>query len=540
MLQSDTRTNLKRALEGYGEALNAVPTVAEDSTQDPGVQGLTGAQAINKTFRYGGKAGRTSAIVNQAFLGEHPHDLSALIRAQRDLFAKLASTDGALSDLITNFNVTAGAFASESANLSASVRELAPTLQAAEPSLRHLNDALPWARRLARESLPGIRELPATIHAGSPWLVQAGKLLRPSELGGTARLLAASAPGLAKAGHASLKLFPQIGMFGRCVSENLVPAGNVVINGAGGYPFSTGQPNIRELFYGVAQLAGESQGFDGNGPFVRFQTGGGDELVRAQNPKGAVADPANDALWANNISAPIDTRPRLPLSTEPGFTIRRRSGWTFPVTRRRCLSSTPGSPPRPPEPGGGAMRRAIREHLRDFVAIGVLVVLAIITTGVILASQTTLFPGWIPGIGDDKFELKAEFSSAQAVTPGQGQTVTIAGINVGQVSGSELDSGRAIVTMQIDHKYAELIHPDASLLCGRGRAPGHDDPGRSRHGRPARRGGLDAAARQLAAERPAGPDLRLPGWRYPLLPPALLQAASQGLQGDDGRSSPPG
>jgi phospholipid/cholesterol/gamma-HCH transport system substrate-binding protein len=110
------------------------------------------------------------------------------------------------------------------------------------------------------------------------------------------------------------------------------------------------------------------------------------------------------------------------------------------------------------------VRRAIREHLRDFVAIGVLVILALVTTGVILASQTTILPSWIPVLGEEKFELKAEFSSAQAVTPGQGQTVTIAGINVGQVSGSELESGRAIVTMQVDNKYASLIHPDASLL----------------------------------------------------------------------------
>ena len=110
------------------------------------------------------------------------------------------------------------------------------------------------------------------------------------------------------------------------------------------------------------------------------------------------------------------------------------------------------------------MRRAIREHLRDFLAIGVLIILAVVTTGVILASQTTILPSWLPLLGEERFELKAEFSSAQAVTPGQGQTVTIAGINVGQVSGSELESGRAIVTMQIDNKYASLIHPDASLL----------------------------------------------------------------------------
>ena len=156
------------------------------------------------------------------------------------------------------------------------------------------------------------------------------------------------------------------------------------------------------------------------------------------------------------------------------------------------------------------MTRAIREHLRDFVAIAALVVLGLVTTGVILASQTTLIPSWIPILGEDRFELKAEFSSAQAVTPGQGQTVTIAGINVGQVSGSELESGRAVVTMQIDNKYAALIHPDASLLL-RPRTGLQDmtievDPGT---GGQDGRGGLDAAARQLAAERPAGPDPRL-------------------------------
>jgi phospholipid/cholesterol/gamma-HCH transport system substrate-binding protein len=110
------------------------------------------------------------------------------------------------------------------------------------------------------------------------------------------------------------------------------------------------------------------------------------------------------------------------------------------------------------------VRRAIREHLRDFVAIGVLIVLGLVTTGIILVQQSANFPSWVPILGSDHFELKAEFSSAQAVTPGQGQTVTIAGIKVGQVSGVDLESGRAVVTMQIDNKYADLIHPNASLL----------------------------------------------------------------------------
>jgi phospholipid/cholesterol/gamma-HCH transport system substrate-binding protein len=318
-LQSDSRVNLKHALAGYGKALNEAPTAAEDATQDPDVQGLTGGQAINKTFRYGGKAGRTSAIINQALLGLHPHDLSNLIRGQRDLFTKLASTDGSLSDLITNFNTTAGALADESTNLSASIHELAPTLQVAQPSLRHLSDALPPFRALARESLPGIRELPATIRAGSPWLVQTGKLLRKSELGGAAERLAAAAPGLAEVTHKSLKLFPELGLAGRCVSHNLIPTGNIAIDDAGGgYPFSTGQPNFREFFYGVAQLAGESQGFDGNGPFVRFQAGGGPQLVQMANPN-PTGLPGNSVLWGRNISAPLGTRPRLPVGGMPPF-----------------------------------------------------------------------------------------------------------------------------------------------------------------------------------------------------------------------------
>jgi phospholipid/cholesterol/gamma-HCH transport system substrate-binding protein len=181
------------------------------------------------------------------------------------------------------------------------------------------------------------------------------------------------------------------------------------------------------------------------------------------------------------------------------------------------------------------MRRAIREHLRDFVAIFVLVVLALVTTGVILASQTTLLPGWIPGIGDDKFELKAEFSSAQAVTPGQGQTVTIAGINVGQVSGSELESGRAIVTMQVDHKYAELIHPDASLLL-RPRTGLQDmtiqvDPGT--RGEPVEEGTTLPLASSQPNVQPDQIFASLDGDTRSFLQ-LLLQAASEGLD-DRGR-----
>jgi phospholipid/cholesterol/gamma-HCH transport system substrate-binding protein len=102
--------------------------------------------------------------------------------------------------------------------------------------------------------------------------------------------------------------------------------------------------------------------------------------------------------------------------------------------------------------------------MRDVVAIILLLAAALFATTVILINQRTSLPGWVPLIGTDRFELKAEFSTAQAVIPGQGQSVDIAGIKVGDVSGVTLENGHAVVSMDVDNKYAPLIHEDSSLL----------------------------------------------------------------------------
>jgi phospholipid/cholesterol/gamma-HCH transport system substrate-binding protein len=110
------------------------------------------------------------------------------------------------------------------------------------------------------------------------------------------------------------------------------------------------------------------------------------------------------------------------------------------------------------------MRRAIRTHLRDFVAIIVLLVLGLATAGVILSQQQAHYPDWVPFLGDDTFELRGEFTTAQAVTPGQGQTVNIAGLRVGNVTEVELSEGQAVVTMQVEERYRPLIRSDATML----------------------------------------------------------------------------
>ncbi|HSI79702.1 MAG TPA: MlaD family protein [Solirubrobacterales bacterium] len=319
-LQRDSRRDLQLLLEGYGTALNYEPTAADDRGQDPDVHGETAGEALNDALRYGGRAGRDSAIVNQALRGEHRHDLSRLIRAQRNVFRELEPVEEQLQDLIVNFNVTVGALAAESANVSLTIDELAPTLEQAEPSLRELSDALPPLRALAIEARPGIAELPATIAATRPWLAEADPLLGDRELGGTARLLREAAPPLAETARASAPLFGNLGRVSRCTSEVLVPTGDLVINDSGvvdGTPFDfgTGQPNYREFFYSLVQMAGESQSFDGNGSYVRVQAGGGPTLVQAPNVAGSPI--GQRLLFGNTIEPPLGVRPALPARRPP-------------------------------------------------------------------------------------------------------------------------------------------------------------------------------------------------------------------------------
>lgn len=110
------------------------------------------------------------------------------------------------------------------------------------------------------------------------------------------------------------------------------------------------------------------------------------------------------------------------------------------------------------------MRTAIRKHLRDFVAILVLVAIAGYTGFYILSHQSAKLPEWVPLAGKDVFVLKGEFSTAQAITPGQGQTVNIAGVAVGEISNVDLVDGRAVVTMELRREYEDRVYPNATML----------------------------------------------------------------------------
>jgi phospholipid/cholesterol/gamma-HCH transport system substrate-binding protein len=109
------------------------------------------------------------------------------------------------------------------------------------------------------------------------------------------------------------------------------------------------------------------------------------------------------------------------------------------------------------------VRTAIRKHLWDFAMVIGIVVVALIVGGVILSHQRFYLPKWVPLVGSDFVDYRAQFSSAQSVTPGQGQTVQIAGVDVGEITSVDLENGRAVIGMKIRRKYTP-IYKDATAL----------------------------------------------------------------------------
>jgi phospholipid/cholesterol/gamma-HCH transport system substrate-binding protein len=308
-LQSDTRSALQKTLEGLGTGLTYKPSKAQDTDADPSARGESAGESLNDAIRYGERSLKGTAIVADAFLGTEDHDLSKLVDGLSRTTEGLGRNEEQLKDLVTNFNTTVAATASQAANLRASIRLLGPTLQNADRALDSLNAAFPNTRAFAREILPGVRETPATIDASFPWIAQTRRLLGPSELQGVARELSPATRDLAKVIDATLTLLPQADLAAKCAARVVLPTGDVKIDDG---PLSTGAENYKEFWYTMVGLAGEGQNFDGNGMYVRFQPGGGDQTI-SLGASGGIAD----KLFANAIAKPLGTRPAYPGKRPP-------------------------------------------------------------------------------------------------------------------------------------------------------------------------------------------------------------------------------
>ena len=106
------------------------------------------------------------------------------------------------------------------------------------------------------------------------------------------------------------------------------------------------------------------------------------------------------------------------------------------------------------------MRLAITKHWLSFVLLIGIAVLACAVAVYILSQQDFRFPL----VEESPKRIQIELSNAQAVQPGQGQTVRVAGIEVGRIGDVELENGLAVVDLEIERRYERLIRQDATAL----------------------------------------------------------------------------
>jgi virulence factor Mce-like protein len=245
-LQSDTREDLQVFLDEYGKSLRG-----------------GGAEAFNRSIKYWASAYRHTALANDATLGTEPtKDLQRVLKGQQKTFGALARDERSLQDLVTNFNVTAGALAREDVALEATLPALRGLLVRGQPALASLNDALPPLRAFARDALPGVVSSNPTLRASVPFITQLRRLVSEPELQRAARVLRQYMPDLVGLNRTSVPLFEQGRALSACTTKVLVPFANTDFPDPD-FPGNSGTVNqkIQHQFVG---LAGESRQADAN------------------------------------------------------------------------------------------------------------------------------------------------------------------------------------------------------------------------------------------------------------------------------------
>ena len=106
------------------------------------------------------------------------------------------------------------------------------------------------------------------------------------------------------------------------------------------------------------------------------------------------------------------------------------------------------------------MKLAIRNHWRDFLAVAGLMLLAGVVAVYILHQQGLRFPL----VEQSPKHISIQLENAQAVEPGQGQSVRVAGVEVGRISDVTLENGIAVVDVELKSTYDNLIREDATAL----------------------------------------------------------------------------
>ena len=246
----------------------------------------------------------------EALLGTEPNrDIARLIRGTANTADELSRNENQLKDLITNLNLTTATFASESTNLRASIRELAPTLRNANEAFASLNAAFPPTRAFATEIRPGVRETPATIDAAFPWIEQTRALVGKDELGGLAEELSPATADLARLIDRATELLPQTDLASKCLRDVVLPDRR-----------PRHQRRVlhrRRELQGVLLRARRASPARARTPTATACTCASRPAAARSRSRSAAPAPAPAQLFGNNIGVPLGNRPAYPGKRPP-------------------------------------------------------------------------------------------------------------------------------------------------------------------------------------------------------------------------------
>ena len=308
-LQTDARKDLQIFLDQFGTAL----------VDEQGAQSL---KALNEVSP---DAFKNTSLVNQAVLGENPHDLSELIANLDHVVRGLDANEEGLKSLITNLRVATGSFAAQDVALEQALQELPNTLDAGQNAFASLNASFPPTRAFSREALPGTRSTPAALEAATPLLRQLRGLASRAELRGLVADLRTTVPNLARLTHRTIPFLRQARTLASCFNHTILPWADDRID-------STNQEYLmehdakgtvyEETGYGLAGISGESRSGDANGEYVRVIGGGGTNTVQSVDLNGETTGvgisplPIEGAMPAIEDSAKTPFRPEAPCENQ--------------------------------------------------------------------------------------------------------------------------------------------------------------------------------------------------------------------------------
>jgi phospholipid/cholesterol/gamma-HCH transport system substrate-binding protein len=106
------------------------------------------------------------------------------------------------------------------------------------------------------------------------------------------------------------------------------------------------------------------------------------------------------------------------------------------------------------------MKKAIRKNAKWVATIFGLMIVSGLVAGYVLAQQHVR----LPLVSAAPLKLDVAMDTAESVTPGQGQQVMVAGVRIGRIADVALDEGHAVLKLEIEPRFKDLVRTDAHAL----------------------------------------------------------------------------